>query len=153
MVRVSLVSRRLLFAVCLGLLFTPPAEASDEAGVDPALIILPPSAVGLTLNVLSGVAELTRTGDGYMKPGWIAVQYVTGGLNVAAGGFVAASLADEGGEFSAIPFGLGGLWLGLATYHVVHNHKVGRPVERPNYVPHAGVTRDGGFTAGLSVRW
>lgn len=157
--------RCILLLASAALTLSQPRSAQASVGGDgfavavTSLIVIP-SAVGLTFNILAITAETTRDQRGYMKPGWVAMQYVAGALDIGAGVFTAVILTDnnsgQDAAVAAIPLAIGALWVGLASFHVVHNAKVGGPGPppgRPNYRPYVAPTRDGGVTAGLSLRW
>ena len=120
-------------------------------------LIAVPATVGLACNILAITAETTRDPRGYMKPGWVAMQYVAGALDLGAGAFTVFILSENSSSDDAalaiLPFAVGALWVGLASFHVVHNGKVGKLPRRPGYGPYVAPTRDGGFVAGLSLRW
>jgi len=121
------------------------AQGPDGLGLFIGLAIGVPTAIAFTFNVLAAVGETTRDDQGYMKAGWVTTQYIAGAMDVGAGIFTLAVAMDSNNDglaaVAAIPFALSALWFGLATYHVVHNRKVGRaPPRRPGYGPYAAPT-------------
>lgn len=154
----------LLLAGSLSVLMSGPAQAQDFGDdfgdgfvLGVITLIAVPTTIGLTMNILAIAAEANRDTRGYMKPGWIAMQYIAGALDVGAGAFTAIILTDnnsgQDAAIAALPFAVGALWLGLASFHVVHNNKVGKLPKRPGYGPYVAPTRDGGLIAGWSFRF
>jgi hypothetical protein len=120
--------------------------------------------VGLGINILPIIAETRVRPNGRMADGWVATQYIAGGLDVAGGTIVLATSNSEGlGPAIAVaPLAVGALWTTLAVIHDVKNTRLSkRPRTEPASVsflrrltPYAAPTRgDEGLVAGFSLRF